>query len=77
MFPILYLSAGTCTTLIIIGGTTARTFYEVVCGDACGSVKPMTTTEWYWCLLVQLLCYHSCQTRILLLEFLWLELLLL
>ncbi|KAF1861880.1 hypothetical protein Lal_00026355 [Lupinus albus] len=29
MFPILYLSAGTCTTLIIIGGTTARTFYEV------------------------------------------------
>ncbi|CAL0311437.1 unnamed protein product [Lupinus luteus] len=47
MFPILYLSAGTCTTLIIIGGTTARTFYQVVCGDACATAKPLTTTEWY------------------------------
>ncbi|AES95238.1 putative amino acid transporter, transmembrane domain-containing protein [Medicago truncatula] len=46
LFPILYLSAGTCTTLIIIGGSTARTFYEVVCGESCNS-KPMTTVEWY------------------------------
>ncbi|KAK7253001.1 hypothetical protein RIF29_37363 [Crotalaria pallida] len=46
MFPILYLSAGTCTTLIIIGATTARTFYQVVCGDSC-TAKPMTTVEWY------------------------------
>jgi hypothetical protein len=46
LFPILYLSAGTCTTLIIIGGSTARTFYEVVCGESCTS-KPMTTVEWY------------------------------
>lgn len=46
LFPILYLSAGTCTTLIIIGGSTARTFYEVVCGDSC-TAKPMTTVEWY------------------------------
>ena len=46
LFPILYLSAGTCTTLIIIGGSTARTFYEVVCGESCSS-KPMTTVEWY------------------------------
>ncbi|CAI8588508.1 unnamed protein product [Vicia faba] len=30
LFPILYLSAGTCTTLIIIGGSTARTFYEIL-----------------------------------------------
>ena len=46
LFPILYLSAGTCTTLIIIGGSTARTFYQVVCGDHCNP-KPMTTVEWY------------------------------
>ncbi|KAL2348665.1 hypothetical protein Fmac_002665 [Flemingia macrophylla] len=46
LFPILYLSAGTCTTLIIIGGSTARTFYQVVCGDSC-TAKPMTTVEWY------------------------------
>jgi hypothetical protein len=42
----LYLSAGTCTALIIIGGSTARTFYEIVCGESCTS-KPMTTVEWY------------------------------
>lgn len=46
-FPIMYLSAGTCTTLIIIGGSTARTFYEVVCGDRCSSSSPLTTVEWY------------------------------
>lgn len=46
LFPILYLSAGTCTTLIIIGGSTARTFYQVVCGDHCNP-KLMTTAEWY------------------------------
>ncbi|CAK8540067.1 unnamed protein product [Lathyrus sativus] len=46
LFPILYLSAGTCTTLIIIGGSTARTFYQVVCGESC-TAKPMTTVEWY------------------------------
>lgn len=46
LFPILYLSAGTCSTIIIIGGSTARTFYQVVCGDSC-TAKPMTTVEWY------------------------------
>ncbi|GAU22690.1 hypothetical protein TSUD_235120, partial [Trifolium subterraneum] len=46
LFPIMYLSAGTCTTLIIIGGSTARTFYQVVCGHSC-TAKPMTTVEWY------------------------------
>lgn len=44
--PIFYLSAGTSTTLIIIGGTTARTFYQVVCGETC-TANPMTTVEWY------------------------------
>ena len=46
LFPIMYLSAGTCTTLIIIGGSTARTFYQVVCGAHC-TANPMTTVEWY------------------------------
>ncbi|XP_028777265.1 lysine histidine transporter-like 8 [Neltuma alba] len=46
LFPIMYLSAGTCTTLIIIGGSTARTFYQVVCGAHC-TASPMTTVEWY------------------------------
>lgn len=45
-FPIIYLSAGTCTTLIILGGSTARTFYDVLCGTTCTS-KPLTTVEWY------------------------------
>ncbi|KAF7809608.1 lysine histidine transporter-like 8 [Senna tora] len=46
-FPIMYLSAGTCSTIIIIGGSTARTFYQVVCGPNCANPKPLTTVEWY------------------------------
>ncbi|RYQ92609.1 hypothetical protein Ahy_B09g098835 isoform B [Arachis hypogaea] len=46
MFPIIYLSAGTCTTIIILGASTARTFYQIICGTTC-TAKPMTTVEWY------------------------------
>ncbi|KAI4327808.1 hypothetical protein L6164_020226 [Bauhinia variegata] len=46
LFPIMYLSAGTCSIFIIIGGSTARTFYQVICGATC-TAKPMTTVEWY------------------------------
>ncbi|CAH9125958.1 unnamed protein product [Cuscuta epithymum] len=48
-FPIAYLSAGTCTTLIIIGGSTAKMLYQTICGGgACASTsEPLTTVEWY------------------------------
>lgn len=32
--------------LIIIGGSTGKTFFQVVCGATC-SAKPLTTVEWY------------------------------
>ncbi|VFQ78421.1 unnamed protein product [Cuscuta campestris] len=50
-FPIGYLSAGTCTTLIIIGGSTANMLYQTLCGGtttACASSSnPLTNAEWY------------------------------
>ncbi|KAK6946511.1 Amino acid transporter, transmembrane domain [Dillenia turbinata] len=44
--PIIYLSGGTCVALIILGGSTSRTFYQILCGQLCTS-KPLTTAEWY------------------------------
>ncbi|KAJ8767003.1 hypothetical protein K2173_012512 [Erythroxylum novogranatense] len=46
MFPILYLSGGTCVALIIVGGSTSKMFFQTVCGSTCG-VKTLTTVEWY------------------------------
>ncbi|XP_060168692.1 lysine histidine transporter-like 8 [Lycium barbarum] len=46
-FPIGYLSAGTCCTLIIIGGSTAKLLYQTLCGATCSNPKPLTTVEWY------------------------------
>ncbi|XP_076922375.1 lysine histidine transporter-like 8 [Bidens hawaiensis] len=46
IFPTAYLSAGTATTLIIIGGETMKLFFETVCGPVCTS-SPLTTVEWY------------------------------
>ena len=45
LFPILYLSGGTCTALIIIGGSTGKNFFQIVCGPECA--KELTTVEWY------------------------------
>ncbi|GAB4838593.1 hypothetical protein Ancab_028139 [Ancistrocladus abbreviatus] len=45
-FPIMYLSAATCVTLIIIGGSTLKIFFQIVCGHTC-TAKPLTTVEWY------------------------------
>lgn len=42
----MYLSAGTCTALIIIGGTSIKLFFQMVCGSSCKS-QPLTTVEWY------------------------------
>lgn len=46
-FPIMYLSAGTCTTLIIIGGSTSKMLYQTLCGGATCTSKPLTNVEWY------------------------------
>ncbi|KAL5984114.1 Lysine histidine transporter-like 8 [Asimina triloba] len=46
LFPTMYLSAGTCTALIIIGGGSMKLFFEIVCGATCRS-QPLTAIEWY------------------------------
>ncbi|XP_061345045.1 lysine histidine transporter-like 8 [Gastrolobium bilobum] len=46
LFPIMYLSGGTCVTLIMIGGGTMKIFFQIVCGEAC-TLHPLTTIEWY------------------------------
>ncbi|XP_020084197.1 lysine histidine transporter-like 8 [Ananas comosus] len=45
-FPIMYLSAGTCTALIVIGGGSMKLFFEITCGPARVS-RPLTSVEWY------------------------------
>lgn len=45
MFPIMYLSGGTCVALIIIGGSTCKQFYQIACGPTC--TQPLTPVEWY------------------------------
>ncbi|KAJ0026145.1 hypothetical protein Pint_09273 [Pistacia integerrima] len=46
LFPIMYLSGGTCTILIMIGGGTMKIFFDIMCGDTC-HVTPPTAAEWY------------------------------
>lgn len=46
LFPTVYLSAGTATALILIGGETMKMFFQIVCGPLCTS-NPLTTVEWY------------------------------
>lgn len=43
LFPIMYLSGGTCVTLIMIGADTMKIFFQMVFGTA----SPLTTIEWY------------------------------
>ncbi|KAA8537438.1 hypothetical protein F0562_026875 [Nyssa sinensis] len=47
LFPIMYLSGGTCVALIIIGGSTMKLFYQIVCGGHGCTAKPLTMVEWY------------------------------
>lgn len=42
----MYLSAGNCSALIIVGGSSMKLFFEIVCGPTCKS-KPLTAIEWY------------------------------
>ncbi|GAU33509.1 hypothetical protein TSUD_386540, partial [Trifolium subterraneum] len=46
LFPTVYLSAGTATALILVGGETMKLFFQIVCGPTCTS-NPLTTVEWY------------------------------
>ncbi|KAI3760764.1 hypothetical protein L1987_51163 [Smallanthus sonchifolius] len=46
-FQILYLSAGTCLALIIIGGSTSKLFIQIVCGESACKAETLTLTEWY------------------------------
>lgn len=46
LFPTIYLSAGTATALILVGGETMKLFFQIVCGPHCSS-NPLTTVEWY------------------------------
>lgn len=46
LFPTVYLSAGTATALILLGGDTMKMFFQIVCGPLCTS-NPLTTVEWY------------------------------
>ncbi|XP_024991392.1 lysine histidine transporter-like 8 isoform X1 [Cynara cardunculus var. scolymus] len=46
-FPIVYLSGGTCVALIIIGGSTAKIFFDIVCDDSSCKAGRLTPTEWY------------------------------
>ncbi|GFQ01885.1 lysine histidine transporter-like 8 [Phtheirospermum japonicum] len=47
LFPIINLSAGTCVTLIVIGGSTSRMLYQTLCGATCTTSQPLTNVEWY------------------------------
>ncbi|MFS7978268.1 putative amino acid transporter, transmembrane domain-containing protein [Helianthus anomalus] len=47
LFPIMYLSAGTCMALLIIGGSTSKIFFQVVCAANECKAETLTTVEWY------------------------------
>ncbi|XP_076883490.1 lysine histidine transporter-like 7 [Bidens hawaiensis] len=60
IFPVMYLSGGTCVMFIITGGGTMKQFYQLLCED-CSSKHPLTTTEWFLvfvciAILVSLFC---------------------
>lgn len=42
----MYLSAGTNVALIIIGGSTSKMFFQILCEVTC-TAKPLTPVEWF------------------------------
>ncbi|KAJ9560762.1 hypothetical protein OSB04_005922 [Centaurea solstitialis] len=46
IFPVMYLSGGTCVMFIISGGGTMKLFYQLLCVD-CSSKQPLTATQWF------------------------------
>ncbi|XP_023751276.1 lysine histidine transporter-like 8 [Lactuca sativa] len=58
LFPVMYLSTGTCVIFIITGGGTLKLFYQLICDDGSSN---LTTTEWFLvfislAILVSLFC---------------------
>uniref|UniRef100_A0A7N0SV35 Amino acid transporter transmembrane domain-containing protein n=1 Tax=Kalanchoe fedtschenkoi TaxID=63787 RepID=A0A7N0SV35_KALFE len=47
LFPTMYLSGGTCVTLIMMGGGTMKMFYQLICDDNVCHEMQITTVEWY------------------------------
>ena len=46
LLPVMYLSAGICTALIIVGGGSMKMLFGIACGEAC-LARPLTAVEWY------------------------------
>ncbi|XP_066345668.1 lysine histidine transporter-like 8 [Miscanthus floridulus] len=46
LLPLLYLSAGICTALIIVGGGSMKSLFSIACGESC-QTRNLTTVEWY------------------------------
>ncbi|XP_021663976.2 lysine histidine transporter-like 8 isoform X2 [Hevea brasiliensis] len=48
IFPVMYLSGGTCVILIITGSRTMKLFYDTVCGGGAScDAKLLTGAEWF------------------------------
>ncbi|XP_062185373.1 lysine histidine transporter-like 8 [Phragmites australis] len=46
LLPVMYLSAGICAALIIVGGGSMKILFSIACGPVC-LARPLTTVEWY------------------------------
>eukprot|EP00249_Psilotum_nudum_P017490 c26347_g1_i1 orf=296-2095(-) len=46
IFPLINLTAGFASGLVVIGGSSLKLFYKTVCGRTCGA-SALSTTEWY------------------------------
>uniref|UniRef100_A0ACD5V3Z1 Uncharacterized protein n=1 Tax=Avena sativa TaxID=4498 RepID=A0ACD5V3Z1_AVESA len=47
LVPTMYLSAGICTVLIIVGGSSMKILFSIACDPASCSARQLTTVEWY------------------------------
>ncbi|GFZ09412.1 transmembrane amino acid transporter family protein [Actinidia rufa] len=57
LFPIMYLSGGTCVALIVIGGSTLNRFFQYsTCGNTCRVMFGDTTSN----LLFRITCSETC-----------------
>ncbi|KAG8378046.1 hypothetical protein BUALT_Bualt08G0097400 [Buddleja alternifolia] len=46
LFPTTYLAGGTCVSLIMMGGSTLKMFFQTVCGTNCDA-NSLSTVVWY------------------------------
>ncbi|GAA0157525.1 hypothetical protein LIER_14777 [Lithospermum erythrorhizon] len=47
LFPVLYLSSGTCTIFTIIGGATMEQLYKIICDGSGSKCNVLTRAEWF------------------------------